>query len=91
MDKQTCQTCIHFHQHYTLKTGKLLRVFYGHCTFCGAKAKDPLRAACKNYENAPPDEDAFASKNFLTKELIKKLFEMEILPPIENEQFTRNQ
>lgn len=85
MEKQTCQTCIYFHQHYSLKTGKLMRVCCGHCTFSGVKTKHPFKAACDNYTYAPGDEATFATKHFLTKELIKKLLELEFLPSIEDE------
>ena len=70
MNDKTCQTCLHFHQHYTLKCGKLLRVFYGHCVFPTAKPKRPFSKACENYIYCLPDEDAYADKKYLTKEML---------------------
>ena len=69
MNDKTCQTCLHFHQHYTLKCGKLLRVFYGHCVFPTAKPKRPFSKACENYIYCLPDEDAYADKKYLLDSL----------------------
>ena len=82
MTNETCQTCIHFHQHYSLKDGKITRVFCGHCTFTAPKPKRTFTKACDNYAYVPADEDAFADKKYLTKEMIRHLFEMEFLPAI---------
>ena len=84
MNDKTCQTCLHFHQHYTLKCGKLLRVFYGHCVFPTAKPKRPFSKACENYIYCLPDEDAYADKKYLTKEMLKYLLSLELLPQIED-------
>ena len=84
MTNETCKTCVHFHQHYSLKDGKITRVFCGHCIFPKVKTKYPYTKACENYSYAPPDEEAFADKKYLTKEMIRHLFEMEFLPSIED-------
>ena len=83
MNDKTCQTCLYFHQHYTLKCGKLLRVFYGHCVLSTAKPKRPFTKACENYVDSPLDEDAYADKKYLTKEMLKYLLSLELLPQIE--------
>ena len=84
MDKQTCQTCVHFHQHYSLKNGKVTRVFCGHCIFPKVKSTRPYTKACENYALGSSDIDAFADRQYLTKEMIRHLFELEFLPSIEN-------
>ncbi len=84
MNNETCATCLHFCQHYILTEGRIMRVFCGHCIFPNVKSKRPFTKACENYIYAPPDEDAFADKNYLTKEMIRHLFEMEFLPSIED-------
>ena len=84
MSNQTCKSCTHFHQHYSLKDGKITRVFCGHCIFPKVKSTRPYTKACENYIYGAADEDAFADKNYLTKEMIRHLFEMEFLPPIED-------
>ena len=84
MNNKTCKTCVHFHQHYSLKDGKITRVFCGHCIFPKVKNKSPFTKACERYAYGPADEDAFADKKYLTKEMIRHLFELEFLPPIED-------
>ena len=84
MDDKTCKTCTRFHQHYILSEGRIIRVFCGHCTFPKIRTKRPFNKACENYSYAPPDEDAFADQKYLTKEMIRNLFRMEFLPPIED-------
>ena len=84
MTKEICQTCTHFHQHYSLKTGKVVRVFYGHCTFASAKPVRPFKNACPNYVYGPPDEDTFVTKKYLTKELLHHFLQLELLPQIED-------
>ena len=84
MTSETCKTCKNFHHHYTLSEGRIMRVFCGHCTYPKVKRKRPFDKACENYTYAPPDEDSFADRKYLTKEMIRYLFEMECLPPIED-------
>lgn len=84
MSDKTCKSCKYFHQHYILTEGRIVRVFCGHCIFPKVKSKRPYSKACENYIYAPPDEDSFADKKYLTKEIIRCLFKMECLPPIED-------
>ena len=84
MNNQTCKTCLYFHQHYSLKDGQVIRVFCGHCTFPKVKTTRPFTKACGNYVPGPPDADAFASKEYLTKKMIRRLFEMDFLPQIDD-------
>ena len=85
MSEKTCATCEHFHQHYTLKSGRLMRIYCGHCTVASPKTKRPTTRACEKYAYGHPDESAFASKKYLTKEMVKYLFGMELLPTIEDD------
>ena len=84
MNNETCKTCTYFHQHYILSEGKIMRVYCGHCTFPKIRNRRPFNKACENYVYAPPDEEAFADKKYLVKEMVRNLFKMEILPPIED-------
>lgn len=84
MDSTTCQTCEHFRQHYTLNEGKFTRVFCGHCTFSGSRTRKPFHKACEHYEFAPPDSDDFATKKYLTKELLQYVLHLELLPEIDD-------
>lgn len=84
MDNETCKTCVHFHQHYVLSESRFLRIYCGHCTFLKPKTRRPLSKACEHYAFGPSDEDAFATKKYLSKELVKYLMSLELLPEIED-------
>lgn len=49
-----------------------------------AKRKLPDTIACGHYFLADPDEQAFVSKEYLSKELLQYLLNLELLPTIEN-------
>ena len=77
-----CKYCRHFCQHYTFDHGKLFRVYCGHCTYSKVKIKQPDSKACQHYVWAAPDEDAFATKEYLSKALLDYVLKMELLPEI---------
>jgi len=85
LDKQTCKSCQYYHQHYAFSEGCIHRAFCGHCTFGRCKTKRPYTAACENYIYTAPDENAFVSKEYLSKALLLRVLNMELLPPIEEE------
>ena len=84
MEKITCRSCAHFHQHYGLAAGRIFRVHCGHCTYPKIRHKRPTANTCQYYASAPPDEDEFVSKEYLSKALLQHLLNMELLPPIED-------
>ncbi len=84
MEKLYCKNCAHYRQHYALDKRKIFRVNCGHCTFRKATRKRPDTVACDGFVSAPPDEDAFASKEYLSKELLQYLLHLELLPQIED-------
>ena len=84
MEKTTCGTCAYFHQHYGISEGKIFRLHCGHCAYPRMRNKRPTANACEHYVFAQPDEDTFVSKQYLTKELLQHLLNMELLPPIED-------
>ena len=84
MENNHCKNCAHFHQHYTLTARNLLRVYCGHCTLTYPKSKKPDAAACDHFAPAPPDEDAFVTKEYLSKELLQYLLSLELLPKIKD-------
>ena len=49
-----------------------------------AKKKKPDAIACDGFTPALPDEDAFATKEYLSKELLQYLLSLELLPQIED-------
>ena len=83
MKKNYCKDCAHFHQHYALDNRKIFRVYCGHCTLKSVRKKRPDAVACSSFVIAPPDEDAFATKEYLSKELIQYMLSLELLPEIE--------
>ena len=84
MDKHTCNSCTYYRQHYTFDKRRIFQVHYGHCTFGRTKTKRPDAAACENYIYTEPDAYAFVSKEYLSKELLQYVLNLELLPPIED-------
>lgn len=80
MSNESCKACKHFHQHYSLKDGILTQVYCGHCTFPRVKHKRPYSKTCAHFTPGVPDEEMYASRKYLTREMIKHLFEMEFFP-----------
>jgi len=75
---------MYFHQHYAFDNRKIFRVYCGHCTLGKIKRKLPDTVACDGFVVAPPDEDAFVTKEYLSKELLQYLLHLELLPPIKD-------
>ncbi len=82
MEVPTCSTCEYYRQHYAFDQRKIFRVHYGHCTCQWAKAKRPDTKACENYIQSDPDENAFVSKEYLSKALLEYAMKLELLPEI---------
>ena len=82
MDKKCCGSCEYFYQHYILNGRKIVRVYCGHCTYHRIRTHRPDRDACEHYLPAPPDEAAFVSKEYLSKELLQYVLNLELLPEI---------
>ncbi len=83
MEKQHCKKCAHYHQHYAFDARKIFRINCGHCTLPKVRNRRPDTIACEHFVQAQPDEYAFASKEYLSKELLQYLLNLELLPPIE--------
>ena len=84
MDEKQCKNCQHFMQHLALDNRRLFRVYCGHCTFKKAKRKLPDTKACENYITGSPPEEAFATKEYLSKELLQYILSLDLLPEIED-------
>ena len=82
MQENQCKDCENYLQHYALSKRKLYRVYCGHCTRFPAKRKRPDTAACELFRSGVPDAEAFASKEYLSKELLQYLLHLELLPTI---------
>jgi len=83
MKEQQCKNCQHFLQHPARSKRRLFRVYCGHCTFGKARRKQPDAKACENFLPGPPPEEAFVSKEYLSKELVQYVLGLELLPEIE--------
>lgn len=86
MEKKVCKDCKYYLRHYTFDSKKIFRVHCGHCTHHKAKAKRPDAKACEYFVPGKPQEDAFASKEYLSKELLQYMLKLELLPNIEERQ-----
>ena len=91
MEEQTCKYCIHYAQHYTLWGGKLHCVYCGHCILPRSSKKKlrPDTKACEQFKKSTAGAcDLFASKEYLTKALLEKVLDMELLPEITAEKIS---
>ena len=84
MDEQQCKDCLYFHQHYGLNGRKIFRLYCGHCTFSRVKRKLPDTKVCENFIPGSAQEEAFASKEYLSKELLQYMLSLGLLPEIES-------
>ena len=84
MNNQQCKECQYYLQHYTLDKRKIFRVYCGHCTLGKAKRKRPDAKACQSFTPRPPQEEAFASREYLSKELIQYMLRLELLPEVKD-------
>lgn len=82
MDQKICKNCAHFQQHYSFNRQKIFRVYCGHCTLRTAKKRNPDAVACEEFTSGPADEEAFATKDYLSKALLEYMFSLELLPEI---------
>ena len=82
MNNTFCNTCAHFRQHYTFNRRKIFRVNCGHCTYQKVKTKRPDSKACDGYLLSASMENSFATKEYLSKELLEYMLRLELLPEI---------
>ncbi len=84
MEEKLCKDCKHFRQHFSMNERKIFRVYCGHCTFQRPRTKKPDAKVCENFVPGTVSEDAFASKEYLSKELLQYVLNLELLPEIED-------
>ena len=77
-----CKDCANFYQHYGLSDKKLFALNCGHCTHRKPRHKSPLSAVCDQFSPAAKTKELFASKEYLSKALLKYILELELLPEI---------
>ena len=82
MDDRTCKSCAHYHQHYVLNQKRIFPIYCGHCAFSKVRNRRPYSPACDNFAPALPDEDAYVTKEYLSKALPEYMLHLELLPLI---------
>ena len=82
MDNNLCKTCAYYRQHYTFDHRKIFQVYCGHCTYQKAKKKRPDAKACENYLWSESSENAFVTKEYLSRALVEYILNLELLPEI---------
>lgn len=83
MVEKRCKSCQYYLQHYTFDNRKIFSVHCGHCTLVKAKRKLPDSKACEKFISGPAQEEAFVSKEYLSKELLRYMLSLELLPGTE--------
>ncbi len=82
MKQNTCMSCVHYRQHYAFDQRKIFRVYCGHCTYLKAKTKKPDSKVCENYMQTDSNEEAFVTREYLSKALLEYMLKLELLPEI---------
>ena len=85
MEEKFCKDCKHFCQHYRLDETGFVRVFCGHCMLMRHKSKKSYQKICDSFEPGENMEACFVKKQYLTKELLKWVLKMDLLPEIREE------
>lgn len=82
MENPQCKDCENYIQHYAFDKRKIFRVYCGHCRKNYRKRKYPHSPACEEFLPGSIDIDAFATKEYLSKELLQYMMRLDLLPPI---------
>ena len=83
LEKNYCKQCEYYLQHYTFVKGRTIMVYCGHCTYGTARRRHPDKNACEAFASKAGAE-VFVSKEYLTKALLQRVLDMDLLPPIED-------
>lgn len=82
MEKAHCQNRHYYVRHYAIDNRRIFRVHWGHCTLDRIRLKQPGAEACGGFCPGSPQQDAFVSKEYLSKELLQYMLRLELLPEI---------
>lgn len=83
MEDNRCKNCRYYIKHYALIENRIIQVHCGHCIWKIPKTKHPNRKACEHFQQGVHTSEQFASKEYLSKKLLDKVMDMELLPEIE--------
>jgi len=84
MERIYCKDCENYRQHYALNERKIFRVYCGHCVLYVRKRKKPDTPACEHFVPAMSGEEAFVDKEYLSKELLRYVLSLDLLPEIKD-------
>ncbi len=90
MNEIFCRNCKHYRQHYAFDQRKLFQVYCGHCTYNRPKGKRPDSEICEHYEHSDSNENAFVTKEYLSKALLEYMLKLDLLPKIYNTDTTQD-
>lgn len=89
MTEYRCRNCANYRQHYTFDNRNIFRVYCGHCVVPDVRTRRPDAKICEHFVFATSEEFRFVRKEYLSKELLQYLLNLELLPEIrESEEFT---
>ena len=83
MEGKLCRDCENYLQHYTLIDGKLGKVYCGHCKRFMKRRIRPDGRICDQFIPGQPLEKTMVSKQYLTKALLQRIFNIELFPESE--------
>lgn len=84
MNKTICKNCQYYLQHYAISQNRFIRIYCGHCTHPKAKRMAPDKLGCEHFTPGAGDTEAFVTKEYLTKALLNRVLQLELLPEVEN-------
>ncbi|MBQ8835337.1 MAG: hypothetical protein IJ001_10535 [Oscillospiraceae bacterium] len=81
MECQTCESCVHFRQHYVVDEQRCMAVNCGHCVYPGLKHRRAYAKACRHFEErreplSLPDRRQVIE--FLTTDMLQHILELEL-------------
>ena len=79
MNIQLCKECQHFLQHYSIDDKKVFQVYCGHCVLHFQRKKRPDDKVCEDFLPKTGKEEAFVSREYLSKALLNYVLQLELL------------
>lgn len=84
MNKTICKNCQYYLQHYVISQNRFIRIYCGHCTHSKVKGMAPDKPGCAHFTPGAGDTEAFVTMEYLTKALLNRVFQLELLPEIKD-------
>lgn len=55
MEEKTCESCLHYRQHYVKAGEEYTSIHYGHCVYPRRKRREAAAPACPHYKEKAED------------------------------------